>query len=333
MVSAKEMIADKATAVIRQGEAPLRATKLPSPLRFPLLVVLSLSLSSLLYSFAAGYTAGELASVSRSLNEWWEVGALVGWRTFELGLGWGSNFDSYDLAALSLISHGPPLYLLSSFYGISKTTVLSSLVIDALTTYIPFRLLRPLSLAHASSTSTDSLPVPNRDIITDLSIQTYTTLLAAAIYSVTLYGAYASYLPVTLATYFDGIPSIAIAHTATPITLLPLALALGLASRSFIFTPAAATSPSLADAKADAFNPATATLSETIEHNLWGFSARTKIVIQRTAVLMLVSGVNTFIQCFVTIEGVEMIGAMGYSSVWVLAALLTGTSLGMVGAV
>lgn len=69
------------TAVVSRQSASLRASKLPAPLRFPLLVILSLSLSSLLYSFAAEYTAGELASVSRSLNEWWEVGALVGWKT------------------------------------------------------------------------------------------------------------------------------------------------------------------------------------------------------------------------------------------------------------
>ena len=73
--------ADKAIA-IRHGDAPIRASKLPAVLRFPLLVLLSLTLSSLLYSFVAEYTEGDLASVSRVLDQWWEVGALVGWRTY-----------------------------------------------------------------------------------------------------------------------------------------------------------------------------------------------------------------------------------------------------------
>lgn len=29
--------------------------------------------------------------------------------SFELALGWFGNYDSYDLAALNLLSHGPPV--------------------------------------------------------------------------------------------------------------------------------------------------------------------------------------------------------------------------------
>ncbi|KAI9740741.1 MAG: hypothetical protein M1818_004706 [Claussenomyces sp. TS43310] len=308
-------------------------SQIPPALRFPLLVTLSLCSSSLLYSCTSKYTAGELASVSRSLNAWWEVGALVGWKTFELGLGWYCNYDSYDLAALSLLSHGPPLYLLGVFYEIRPITVFSALVIDVLTTYLPFRLLRPLSPAHAVSTSSRSLAVLNRDVVTDLSIQTLTAIFAASIYSVTLFTAYLTYLPVTLVTHFNDIPTIAPAHSASIVTLLPLSLVLGLAARSFIFTPAVASAPSLAMVKKEAFNPATATLAETFKHNVWSFNARTKTVITRTTTLMLVTGVNTAVQCFMTIEGVEAVGAIAYAAVWVTAAAVTGASLGLVGAV
>jgi hypothetical protein len=218
------------------------------------------------------------------------------------------------------------LYLLGTFYNIRPTTVLSSLVIDSITTYVPFRLLRPLSPAHAASARYGN--VPNRNIVTDFSVQTYTTLLAASIYSVTLYGAYASYLPVYLVTYFDNIPSVVAAHAATPITLLPLTLALGLAAKSFIFTPAAAASST----PAVPLDTEGATLSETFWYNVWGYSKRTRVVVTRTAALMFVSGVNTFVQTFVTLEGVEATGAVGYSAVWVLASGLTGLALGVVSA-
>jgi hypothetical protein len=218
------------------------------------------------------------------------------------------------------------MYLLATFYNIRPTTVLSSLLIDSITTYVPFRLLRPLSPAHAASSRHGS--VPNKEIVTDFSVQTYTTLLAAGIYSVTLYGAYASYLPVYLVTYFENIPSIAAAHAASPITLFPMTLVLGLAARSFIFTPAAAASST----KVAPLDTEGASLSETFWYNVWGYSNRTKVVVQRTTALMLVSGVNTFVQTFVTLEGVEAPGAAAYSGAWVLASGLTGLALGLVSA-
>jgi hypothetical protein len=175
--------------------------------------------------------------------------------------------------------------------------------------------------------------VPNRDIVTDYQVQAYTTILAASIYSVVLFAAYTSYLPVALVTYFNDIPTIQAAHDASMLSLLPLTLILGLAARSFIFTPVTASAPSLADAKASAFNPATATLGETLVHNVWSYGPRTKAVIKRTSALMLVSGVNTFVQCYFTIQGVEVWGALAYAAVWVAAAGVTGVALGVVGAV
>jgi hypothetical protein len=55
-------------------------TVLTRRLGFPLLVTLSLVLSSLLHSLAAEYTSGDLAAVSRRVDESWQLGVLVGWR-------------------------------------------------------------------------------------------------------------------------------------------------------------------------------------------------------------------------------------------------------------
>lgn len=112
-------------------------------------------------------------------------------------------------------------------------------------------------------------------------------------------------------------------------------IVLGVATKSFVFTPSTATSDSLAEIRAKAWNPATATLGETVRRNLGfsGWSKRSKMVVRRTAVLMLVSGVNTFVQTYVTVEGVEAVGAAGYAGVWVAGAGITGLVLGLVGAV
>lgn len=243
---------------------------------------------------------------------------------FELGLCWYGSYDSHDLAALSLLSHGPFLFLLYSFYGVPAPTAVLSLAIHTLSTAAPFLLLRPLSAAHGSAHR-----VHNRDILTDPAIQTLTTLLAAGIYSVVLHAAYASYLPVALATHFAAIPSVAAAHTSTHITLLPLALLAGLAARSFIFTPVAAMP---ADDPA-VFDPAAASFADTLRYNFWGWGARGKTLIRRAAALVLLSGGNTFGLVYGTVEGVDACGAAAYAVVWVVAAAVTGLALGVVGAV
>lgn len=169
----------------------------------------------------------------------------------------------------------------------------------------------------------------NQDIVTDFSVQAYTTVLAASIYSVVLYAAYITYLPVSLVLNFEGIPSVAAAHQDNYITLLPLALIAGIAARSFIFTPAASIRPE----SKEGFDPITATFCQTLKYNVWGYSPRVKTVIGRTSVLMFVTAVNTFVQVFGTIEGVSPKGAAEFSAVWVVAAALTGFALGVVGAV
>ena len=72
----------------------LPTSKLPSQLRFPLVVITNLALSALLYSFISEFAAGDLSSVSRSINQWWEVSGLLLAKTLELAVGWWGRYDS-----------------------------------------------------------------------------------------------------------------------------------------------------------------------------------------------------------------------------------------------
>ena len=74
----------------------LLASKIPNSLRFPLVVLLNLSLSAVLFSISSQYTAGDLSSVSRSVNQWWEVGGLLGCKALELAVGWFGEYDSME---------------------------------------------------------------------------------------------------------------------------------------------------------------------------------------------------------------------------------------------
>ncbi|KAI1808609.1 hypothetical protein F4811DRAFT_559020 [Daldinia bambusicola] len=309
----------------REASRPSNApSKLPRLIQFPLVTILSLSLAAVGYSLTWRYTKGPMAPHARLLTTWDDVAIVTGWRVFELALAWFGNYDGYDITALNILSHGPLLYLLNTFYEVPTSAVLITLAIETLATYIPFRLLRPLSTVHA-----DPSHAPNADIVTDRPIVLLTTLLAGAIYSVTLFLAYATYLPSYLVVHFTSLPTVASAHETTYVGLLPVTLALGFAARAFIFTPAGAT----ARDKDTPFDPAAATLRETVRWNFWGWSAPTKVVIQRTALLMLVSGVDTFVQTRFTVKGVETPGAEAWSSVWVVAAAVTGFALGAVGSV
>ncbi|KAJ4391395.1 hypothetical protein N0V93_005012 [Gnomoniopsis smithogilvyi] len=304
-----------------------RKSSLPSLLRFPLVAILSFSISSLGYSFINEFTRGELATVMRTLDTTREVNIMTAWRLAELALGWFANFDSVDLAALNFLSHSPTFYLMTAFYNLSPKTALSGLAVDVAASFVPFLLLRSLSDAHKAASST-----PNREIILDRSIQLLSILLASFIYNVTLFLSYNIYLRPALVLYFEGI------HTIEPsqnslIILGTLALASGIAARTFIFTPLAATGRTEEDEKHAQFDAIDASLWETFWWNVWGYTTQTKVGIVRTLAVVAVTGINTYVQCALTISGVDGQGAVAYSIVWAAAAFFAAVGLGFVGEV
>jgi hypothetical protein len=257
----------------------------------------------------------------------------------ELAIGWFGQLDSLDVATMDLLSHGPTvrgtaltlckntsndsqLYLQTAFYGLSPITAVSALVIDVISAALPFYLLRPISHSHRFVFSTD---------LFDPSVLLYTTALSSAIYAVTLVLSLTKILPTILAVHFNGLPTLDPAYKASYFSTVPVTLAFGLAATIFIFAPFAATGPAPEDEKLKDFDPASATLGETVYANVWGFTAKSKVVILRTAVAVLVTAVNTYLACTMTIYGIEPAGAAAYAAVWAFAALCTGLGLGLVG--
>ena len=57
-----------------------RTSRLPIPLQFLLVVVLSFSLSSLGYAFLNQVTRGELATIAKQREDWSEIALAAGWR-------------------------------------------------------------------------------------------------------------------------------------------------------------------------------------------------------------------------------------------------------------
>ncbi|KAI0143536.1 hypothetical protein GGR57DRAFT_508015 [Xylariaceae sp. FL1272] len=307
---------------------PMPRSWVPKSAQFPLVAILSMIISSIGTSLVWPFTKGVLAAHARPITSWPELVAIIGWRLFELALGWFGDYDGYDITALNLLTHVPPLYLLFAHYDTPALPILLTLAVETISTYIPWHFMRSLSRAHAKPAT-----APNADILTDTPITLLTTLLAGAIYSVALLFAYATYLPTYLVLYFNDLISVVRAHDTNYIGLLPVTLILGFAARVFIFTPAASAARTEADEKNERFDPARASLKDTVWWNVWGWSTQAKVAIRRTALLCAATALNTFLQTRLTVNGVETRGAAAWSSVWVLASAVTGLALGAVGSV
>lgn len=268
-------IARSEPAVITNGVAPLpiRASRLPRHLRFPLLIIISLSLNVAALSIVADGLGYELGSVSRSRNEPWQVAAYLGWKVAELAVGWYGEYDDLDITWLTLLTHAPVLYLLQIFYFISPTTALTNLAVDLASVALPTKLLRPRSALHNPNAPKSA--VPNRNIIHSFQVTLSTTLLGTAIYSVVLYTALKAGLVTFMVTHFD-LPTVELAHSVSLPQLVIALTPVGWAVRGFLLAPSLGAQAHIGDAKASAFNPATATFTETLRQNVWGWSKQTR---------------------------------------------------------
>lgn len=218
----------------------------------------------------------------------------------------------------------PYHYFLTSFYQIRPSTAIGCVVIDTLAAWLPFYSLKVSSSIH--SIKTPKGVAANRSVINDFGVQTATSLLAAGIYGVVVLGTYSSWLPNYLITHFDGLRDMSALHNGNFPYLVASFLPLGFAAKVFLFTPATAAKPDKHDKEIAKFDAETATLRETVLYNVWGYSKRTRALIKRTATLVAMAGFHTSLQTYTTVEGAELFGALGWSSVWALAATLTGAA-------
>lgn len=240
-----------------------------------------------------------------------------------------------DLAWLTLLSNVPHYFLLHTFFGIDPLAALVPLAIDVVTIAIPFAIFR--GTIHARDTTAPR--TPNQVVAQDTGILVIIAALGAALYTITIYTSFYTWLPTYMVIHFDGLKSVEKAHNAVGPILAILFLPLGYGAAHLIFVPAIGspanpgrTDPSLEKA---VFDPANATFGQTLAYNLGcspaGFTPRAEILFKRTAILATSTFVNSLVRSYVTIEGTEFMGAVGWSSIWAVASLLTGLAFSWVG--
>jgi hypothetical protein len=236
-----------------------------------------------------------------------------------------------DIASLILLTRSPYYFLLTTFYDLSPSTVLLYLGIDVFSVQLPFSCLRHRLPAHSSKST--SSEIRNASIVHDTTIYILNILLASSIYAVVIYASFSKWLPVYLIGHFKDIPNLEKAHTVMLPALFAAFVPLGWASHTFLFSPSTAAGRSLADLKNEKFNRATATLSEPVRRNIWGWKKGTKVLLERTLVLSTMVGLTTWIRVWGTVEGAEPLGAAGWAGVWAASCLMEGVVLGWVGEV
>lgn len=220
----------------------------------------------------------------------------------------------------------PTYTLLSFFYGVRPTSVLISYAITIASTVVPFTLLRQPSSVHNLSHA-PSGTVANRTILQDYLTTIYTTLTATSIFSVMLYASYATWLPVQLVTHFETIPDISAAHAGPaglPVLFLTL-IPVGYAVRDFLFVSSAGHSTNPAGKETSLDERRGEILFTSIYRKTWGqLPAKDRILASRTLLLASAILLNTIVQVAGTIQGVSVIGAFEWGSVWAVSTLAVG---------
>lgn len=93
--TASTVASSTSLSAVAKRDGPVASTsKLPPALRFPLVVILNLSLSSLLYTLSADHLTSDLAEASRRHDAWEDIALILSAKVLELGITWYGGFDS-----------------------------------------------------------------------------------------------------------------------------------------------------------------------------------------------------------------------------------------------
>ncbi|KAM5451005.1 hypothetical protein MaudCBS49596_004116 [Microsporum audouinii] len=308
---------------------------LDGALRFILLAVCSLLLSTVLFSLSIPVTKGDLAWTSKRLDSWKDVIVLLAWRVIELAVPWFAGYDAWDALCFIGLIHLPTYSLLLNFYNIRPTTIVTVATITTMSCIIPFSYWRPLSAVHSGSG-----PAVNRAILSDRLTTIYTTVASTLVYTIALYFSLSTWLPAHLVSHFVGLPDISAAH-AGPKGLVSLFLSLlpaGYGSRDLLFVTSASQpqekkveqkttrrrlrSSDSREEQDEQEQQEESCFTSLYKKGWLGLPPSLRTLISRSVALALMTLANTFVQLGGTISGVEPKGALGWGAIWSLATLI-----------
>jgi hypothetical protein len=210
----------------------------------------------------------------------------------------------------------PYVYLILNYYKITPLTTAAYLFNEVMAIAIPTWLLR-----SRSAINNRNVPLRSRYLLESAQVNFSTVALATAVYVVVIYSTYTDIFRRFIVTNLE-IPSMELSHTETIFALIPKLLIAGVATKHFLLNPsfAALPTPGVVSPVED-FDPATASLPQTLKANFWFFGRRTRTLIQQTYVVAFFLVANTVVRG-TSLRGSTFNGLVIYTSVWILANVI-----------
>ncbi|KAL7270705.1 hypothetical protein RUND412_006582 [Rhizina undulata] len=316
----------------------IAASKIPEHIKPPILVLLTLSLSGFLSYLASPWIADDIEAVTRPMDGLSDLLGLVGWRIVEvLGYWWG-GWDATQAASLSALSLAPSMHFLHTYqpsHSYLRTLGIST-IIPVLSTYLPMLFLRPRIPGKSTPAKhTPKICDPTRIV---------TTLLASAVYELTLFTLTKTFLTTHLLASGWDLESVQRVHNTSEAVLLARAammLPIGWAAAEIIFFSPKGSADSTVARERPASEDNTANADDEIEWmwrrlvNWWVgvLSPRSRRIIQRTVLVIVYQTAAAMVQLAGSAKGGDLYGAIGIGGVWTVATLVVGGVLGWVGMV
>jgi hypothetical protein len=190
---------------------------------------------------------------------------------------------------------------------------------------IPTFFLRP-----RSAVNNPNVPLRSRYLLNSSQVSITNVLFAVGVYVVVLFTTLrTNQFRSFFVTHFNVtndellVPTLVLHYAETPFSLISKLLLAGLATKTFLLNPSLGATPIPGDATpVDVFDPTTATLPQTVKHNIWFFNRRTRTLIQQTVIASLFLFVNT-VQRGISLEGTCVSGVAGYASMWIAAIVVS----------
>ena len=211
-----------------------------------------------------------------------------------------------------MLTNIPYFYMCKTYYNISTNTIATIANVEVVSLAIPAYLLRPRSAIHNKS-----VPLRERFLLNSFQVQWSTAALAMGVYVTVLWaGIKTGWLNSFLVSHFD-LPTLQESYNETPVSLLWKTFMAGIAAREFLLNPSiGAYAGSGSVTPVEPFDPATATLPATLKKNFWYFNRRTRALIRQTTVLSFHLFANAVLKT-ITLEGSDLVGAVGYTGWWI----------------
>lgn len=243
------------------------------------------------------------------------------------------------MALFTLVSSFPLVYFLWTFYAVGLVPLVLTLALNTAANVTGFAYSRLDNNDFSALTGSGQ----------DLVLWTSTRLLSAALYAVPMLLSLGTWLPVHLATYWNDLETLAPARSANILGFAPVFFLLGHCTVGLILNPIVQhkiqVQASAPKSEFQDFDPAAASLQETVEYNLDGLfiwrHVRPSVwfLVKRTAVLALWTTANAAFTACATVDGCDttsswwLQGPTLWGTVWGTGAVAGGLGMGWVGGI